>query len=176
MNTRAVLRVLEAFQESTSREKLRRNGYSCVGLHHPQNPLNVGSVVRACACFDAAFVAIAGASYRKNSTDVKHDYRRIPIIEVRDLREVIPYSCVPVAVELVEGAIPLPEFEHPPRSFYIFGGEHETLGKKVLDWCKKTVFVPTRGCLNLAACVNIVLYDRAAKLFSREIQENDKSE
>jgi tRNA(Leu) C34 or U34 (ribose-2'-O)-methylase TrmL len=70
---------------------------------------------------------------------------------------------VPVAVDLIEGATSLVEFKHPERAFYIFGAEDQTLGRRVLDWCKNVVYVPTDRCMNLAATVNVVLYDRLAK-------------
>ena len=57
----------------------------------------------------------------------------------------------------------LPEYQHPERAFYIFGAEDATLGARVLDRCRDRVFVPTVRCMNLAATVNVVLYDRMAK-------------
>ena len=70
---------------------------------------------------------------------------------------------MPVAVDIIEGAIPLPEYKHPERAFYIFGAEDATLGKRVLGWCRDVVYIPSNGCMNLAATVNVVLYDRLAK-------------
>lgn len=68
-----------------------------------------------------------------------------------------------VCVELVEGATPLPEFDHPDNAYYLFGPEDGTLDQAVIDRADAVVFIPTRGCLNLAAAVNVVLYDRLAK-------------
>ena len=68
-----------------------------------------------------------------------------------------------VAVELIDGAISLPEYEHPKRAFYVFGGEHMTLGRPVFSWCRDRIFIPSQGSLNLGACVNVVLYDRLCK-------------
>ena len=68
-----------------------------------------------------------------------------------------------VAVELVEGAIPLPRFTHPEQAIYLFGPEDGTIPQTVLDQCDQVVYVPTHGCMNLAATVNVVLYDRMAK-------------
>lgn len=90
-------------------------------------------------------------------------YRHIPLLTVSNLREAIPFDCVPVAVDLLEGATSLPDYEHPRSAFYIFGPEDGTLGRETLEWCRDRVVIPA-GCLNLAAAVNIVLYDRAAKL------------
>lgn len=54
-------------------------------------------------------------------------------------------------------------FQHPQRAFYVFGPEDGTLGKATLDWCQRRVMVPTRMCMNLAATVDVILYDRMAK-------------
>jgi tRNA(Leu) C34 or U34 (ribose-2'-O)-methylase TrmL len=70
---------------------------------------------------------------------------------------------VPVAIEFIEDSIALPKFTHPKSAFYIFGAEDQTLGRDILDRCKHVVMVPTAYCMNLAATVNVVLYDRMAK-------------
>ena len=108
-------------------------------------------------------VATSGRRYSKALTDTVKSFRRLPLIQCDDLRMVIPYDCVPVAVDLVEGAESLFEYKHPPRAFYIFGPEDGTLGRQTLDWCRETIYVPTKGCMNLAATVNVVLYDRLMK-------------
>jgi tRNA(Leu) C34 or U34 (ribose-2'-O)-methylase TrmL len=66
-------------------------------------------------------------------------------------------------VELVDGARSLPEYTHPDRALYIFGPEDGSLDKEIRDWCEDVVYIPTQGCMNLAATVNVVLYDRMAK-------------
>ena len=63
----------------------------------------------------------------------------------------------------VEGATSLVDYIHPERAFYIFGAEDATLGERVLSRCRDVIYVPTSGCMNLAATVNVVLYDRMAK-------------
>ncbi len=68
-----------------------------------------------------------------------------------------------MCVELVEGAIPLPEYQHPDQAFYIFGPEDGTISQQVIDKADAVVYVPTIGCMNLAATVNVVLYDRISK-------------
>ncbi len=139
-------------------------GYACVGLDNPKNSINVGSVLRAAGVFGADMVAISGHRYKRASTDTMKFHRHLPLLQVNNLHDVIPYDCIPVAVELVEQATPLPEYNHPERAFYVFGAEDSTLGSRVLSWCRDVVYIPTNGCLNLAACVNVVLYDRLAKM------------
>lgn len=142
-------------------------GYAAIGLHNPKNCLNVGGIIRAAHCYDAAMVAISGsrADARRvvsSSANVTKGQRHLPVLR-GDLRELIPYDCVPVAVDLVSDAIELQNYQHPQRAFYVFGPEDGTLGPEVLGWCRDRVMVPTRLCMNLAAAVNVILYDRLAK-------------
>lgn len=143
-------------------------GYACIGLDNPKDPLNVGSVMRAAGCYGAAMVAVAGPRAERSvsnvATDTQKAYRHIPTIRTADLFELIPYDCVPVAVDLLPDAKPLPEYRHPERAFYIFGAEDATLSARVTARCADAIYIPTRHCMNLAATVNVVLYDRAFKL------------
>jgi tRNA(Leu) C34 or U34 (ribose-2'-O)-methylase TrmL len=138
------------------------NGYFGIGLYHAKNHLNVGSVLRAAGCFGASFVAVCGPRYKRAATDTMNAWKSVPLHHVEDMRAAIPFDCVPVAVELVEGAQPLCSFRHPPRAFYLLGGEDQTLGAAVLSWCRDVVYIPG-GCLNMASASSIVLYDRVAK-------------
>lgn len=124
--------------------------------------------MRAAHCFGASLIMISGpriARIKSIATDTIKAYRHTPTLWVNDIMKNVPHDCFPVAVDLVEGARDLRTFVHPERAFYVFGPEDGTLGKRVLDKCALRVMVPTNGCLNLAACVNVVLYDRLAKNF-----------
>lgn len=149
---------------------MMNRGYCCIGLDNPKNSNNIGSVLRAAGIYNAAGVYIRGQRYKKSNTDTMKHYRHLPLICVDDLHSIIPYDCIPVAVDLVEGAIPLPEYKHPERAFYIFGAEDATLGSRVLSWCKDRIYVPMDGCMNLAASVNVILYDRFAKNHMKNIK------
>lgn len=138
-------------------------GYAAVGLFMPKSTANVGSVLRAAGCYDAALVAVTGQRYRRAATDTQASYRHMPLIHTDDLHSVVPFDCVPVAIEIVEGARPLNTYVHPERAFYVFGPEDGTLGKAVTGWCRDVVYIPTKHCMNLAATVNVVLYDRMVK-------------
>ncbi|MCJ8339630.1 MAG: hypothetical protein MJK10_14265, partial [Pseudomonadales bacterium] len=63
----------------------------------------------------------------------------------------------------VEGATPLPEFIHPENAIYVFGPEDSSVSQELVDRADAVVYVPTHGCMNLAASVNVLLYDRMAK-------------
>lgn len=138
-------------------------GYAAIGLFMPKTPANVGSVLRAAHCYGAAMVAKTGQRYIHAPTDPQKGYRHIPLIQCEDLHEMVPYDCVPIAVDLIEGARTLNSYTHPERAFYIFGPEDGTLGKVVTSWCRDVVYIPTAHCMNLAATVNVVLYDRMVK-------------
>ena len=68
-----------------------------------------------------------------------------------------------VVIELVENAIPLPEFSHPKDALYIFGPEDGSVNQLLIDNADYVVYIPTTGCMNLAATANVVLYDRLCK-------------
>lgn len=144
-------------------------GFAAIGLMRPKDKANVGSVLRAAFCYDVAMVAIQGdRTPVRSHVDTPVAWKHIPVLRGEDLRALIPYDAVPIAVDLVEDAVELPAFQHPQRAFYVFGPEDGTLGKATLDWCVHRVMVPTRSCMNLAATVNVVLYDRLAKANRQE--------
>jgi tRNA(Leu) C34 or U34 (ribose-2'-O)-methylase TrmL len=137
-----------------------------VGLVNPKSPTNVGSVLRAAGCFSAAGIYYTGNRFhraREFVSDTRDDHERIPLTHCEELAGAPPVACAVVAVELVEGAVPLMAFEHPARALYVFGPEDGSLPPALVRQADHVVYVPTEGCLNLAASVNIVLYDRLAK-------------
>lgn len=141
----------------------RARGFCAIGLVQPKTNHNVGAVLRAAYCFNAAFVAVSGHRYNKSPTDTANTTRHCPLFQVEDILSACPFDCEPVAVDFLPDAIPLPEFRHTPRTFYIFGPEDGTLGKSVTSHCSRKIVIPAHMALNLAAAVNVVLYDRVAK-------------
>lgn len=146
---------------------LYMRGYFGVGLCLPRDPANVGCALRACGCFGAAFAAYSGRRYTKHAADTQRADRHMPLFhagnEPCDILKQLPANCTPVAVELFPGAVPLTEYVHPERAFYIFGPEDGSLPDSLVAKCEHKVRIPSKYCLNLAAAVNIVLYDRTAK-------------
>lgn len=142
-------------------------GFFGVGLCMPRDPANVGCALRACGCFGASFCVYSGMRYKKHAADTQRADRHMPLFHAGDAPEDIllhlPYNCVPVAVELLDDAIPLSGYTHPERAFYVFGPEDGDIPPAVVAKCDHKIVIPSMFCLNLAAAVNIVLYDRAAK-------------
>ncbi len=150
---------------------MKQRGYACIGLDNPKSPHNVGSAMRACGVYGAAQCYFTGKRYAKAKqfiTDPQKHYRHIPLTYTEDLYDVIPYDCVPVAIEIDPNAKVLFNYVHPERAFYIFGAEDATLGARILNFCRDVVYIPGDGCMNLAATVNVVLYSRALQQWQHD--------
>jgi tRNA(Leu) C34 or U34 (ribose-2'-O)-methylase TrmL len=158
-----------------------------VVLCNPKTPYNVGSAIRACSIFGVPTlrwtgtrIATAEARQRAGS-GLKGNRPRLPREErmkdytnvdwrVADADRVVSdlavgRGLVPVAVELRDGAELLHDFVHPEDALYVFGPEDGSIPRGVLAVCHRFVRIPSanRTPLNLAAALNVVLYDRYAK-------------
>lgn len=138
-------------------------GYAAIGLDRPKCNANLGGALRAAGCYGASLVMVSGDRLGRFATDTMKAYRHMPCMEVDDLMANVPFGCVPVAVELSPRAKPLFNFVHPESAFYIFGPEDGSVRKDIIERVPVVVQIPTTGCMNLAATVNVVLYDRLLK-------------
>jgi tRNA(Leu) C34 or U34 (ribose-2'-O)-methylase TrmL len=151
-----------------------------IALINPKSPTNVGAVMRAAGCYGVDGVLYTGNRYAramKLTTDTKNISATIPLRNEADLLNNLSenYSdndIKVVCVDLIEGATPLPNFIHPEKALYIFGPEDGTIKQSVVNQADAVVYIPTIGCLNLAATVNVVLYDRLAKS-TKHITDNE---
>ncbi len=150
-----------------------------IGLVNPKSPDNVSSVMRAAGNYQVDSILYTGTrypralSYQGRSVDMSRKVSKdVSVTGVENLMTSVPENMRIVCVELVIGAIPLPEFEHPDNAFYIFGPEDGSIDQDIIDHADSVVYVPTVGCMNLAASVNVLLYDRLAKL-SRVLGSNE---
>jgi tRNA(Leu) C34 or U34 (ribose-2'-O)-methylase TrmL len=160
-------RVIDSLYRGYKSTMRRQRGYAAIGLVNPKCPANIGGVLRAAGCYGAALVVLGGQRpirLSRLTADTQKAYRHIPHVFVGNVLDVVPYDCVTVAVDLVVDAKPLPTYTHPERAFYIFGPEDGTLDASITDKCRDKIFVPTVHCMNLAATVNVVLYDRMSKM------------
>lgn len=137
-----------------------------IGLCNPKSPSNVGSVLRAVGCYQASQVHYTGGRFdraAKFQTDTQNTNYTVPLIRVDDLSADTNNGFELVCVEFAEGAVALPEFRHPERALYVFGPEDGSIDQPLIDRADHVVYVPTVGSMNLAASVNVLLYDRLAK-------------
>lgn len=137
-----------------------------IGLVNPKSPTNVGAVMRAAGCYQASEVRYNGERFAraaKFQTDTKNVHQTIPLVAAQDLIGNLAPNSEIVCVELAEGATPLPEFIHPENAMYVFGPEDGSIPQEIVSKASHVVYVPTIGCMNLAATVNVLLYDRLAK-------------
>ena len=138
-------------------------GFAAIALDRCKDTANLGGVLRAAQCYGAASVAVSGGRMGKYATDTTKAYRHIPCTEVTDVWSAIPFGATPVVVELCDRARSLVDFTHPESAFYIFGPEDGSVSKEIVAKAPLVVQVPTAFCMNLAATVNVLLYDRLAK-------------
>lgn len=138
-------------------------GYAAIGLDRPKDTANLGGVLRAAQCYGAALVMLTGGRMGKYATDTMKAWRHLPCVEVDDLLERVPFGAIPVVVEIVERAKSLFDFVHPHSAFYIFGPEDSSVRKDIVERSPHVIQIPMNGCMNLAATVNVVLYDRLLK-------------
>jgi tRNA(Leu) C34 or U34 (ribose-2'-O)-methylase TrmL len=127
----------------------------------------MGSILRAAGCYQAQSIRYTGERYTRAKafqTDTKNVHLDIKISQVEEIiSATADTNLSKVAVELVEGATPLPNFVHPENALYIFGPEDGSIEQEIINQCDHVVYIPTVGCMNLAATVNVLLYDRLAK-------------
>ncbi len=141
-----------------------------IGLVNPKSPDNVGSVMRAAGNYQVTDIYYTGdrypraLSFQTRSLDLSRKVSKDVVVTGADsLVDVISAGMKVVCVELAVDAVPLPSFKHPEQAFYIFGPEDGSISQDVIDIADEVVYIPTIGCMNLAATVNVVLYDRLAK-------------
>ena len=146
-----------------------------IGLINPKSPANVGAVMRAAGCFHADSVLYTGLRYDRAMsfrTDTKNRRQSIPLDCVDSLLENKTSGAKIICIELVENATPLHLFKHPDNACYIFGPEDGSIDQGTIDKADEVVYIPSNGCLNLAASVNVVLYDRLIK--SKDLVANNE--
>lgn len=142
-----------------------------VALINPKFPHNVGSTLRACSCFGAYQLWFTGdrvsieprEGYRLPREERMRGYKDVAIHNDNRFFDRYNGDVTPIAVELNASSEMLTYFEHPENALYVFGPEDGSLSGVVLRHCHRFLAIPAAHCLNLAAAVNVVLYDRKMK-------------
>ena len=152
-------------------------------LHEPKYPHNVGQVVRLASAYGIGQVWYSGERIRRAlggrlpREERMKRYEDVLLVNHPDplarLCGALP-KARPVAVELRPGSESLVDFIHPDAlaeddrqhgpPIYVFGPEDGSLPGPMMKRCHRFVVIPSFECLNLAASVATILYDRMAKM------------
>jgi tRNA(Leu) C34 or U34 (ribose-2'-O)-methylase TrmL len=152
-------------------------------LINPKSAVNVGGVIRAASTLGADKVFWTGTrvsdgqqTARYTGTGMSKRKWRLPReermkaydiewgIDEGALDRLVNEGFKPVCVELLDGAQNMHNYVHPlGDTVYVFGPEDGDVPKGVRHFCHEFVQIPSKHCLNLAASVNITLYDRGMK-------------
>lgn len=143
-------------------------GYFGVGIWHAKHEINIGTLWRSAALYDAAFVFTVGARYTRQASDTCKTPAHTPLHHYTDIGDLIahlPHSCPLVGVELDPRAKELTGYRHPERAVYLLGAEDHGLPPAMVERCHDLVVVPTvRGFShNVAVAGALVLHDRHVK-------------
>ncbi len=142
-------------------------GYFAIGAERLSKPLNLGNLMRSAHGFGASFFFTVNAPVR--AADLKSDTSKavahLPFYQWASAEEMrFPAGCRLVGVELLDEAVDLPSFRHPPQAAYILGPERGVLSEAILNRCDHVVKIPTAFCINVAMAGAIVMYDRVLSL------------
>lgn len=154
-------------------------------MHNPKYPHNVGAAVRACSCFNSNLIIFTGnrvslepdkekGKYRLPREERMKGYKHVQLINDNYPFNRFSSNVTPVAVEVRHNAELLPNFIHPENPVYVFGPEDGSIPQIYLKHCQRFLYIPSPFCLNLAAAIYVVLYDRMAKLMKGEATINDR--
>lgn len=134
-------------------------GYSIVAVERVQKYGNFDGVMRACHAHNANLI-VHGDVYKRGPQDTSSASRHIPTIQCEDILSACPKEATKVVVEITDSARVIETFKHPERGFYIFGPESGSVSSEILAECDDVIYIPTAFSMNLAACVNVVLFHR----------------
>ena len=141
-----------------------------IALTNPKFAHNVGAAQRAASCFGIQQLWFTGnrvslepeKGQRLPREERMKGYKDVELIQFDYFFDQFT-DVTPVAVELRPNSEDLRYFEHPDNALYIFGPEDGSIPQVSLRHCHRFVTIPTRLCVNLAAAVYIILYDRLLK-------------
>ena len=142
-------------------------GYFAIGAERISKALNLGNLMRSAHGFGASFTFTIGATYvaLEARADTSKGAQHLPHYDWPSVQEMtLPSGCRLVGIELLDTAIDLPSFHHPPRAAYVLGPERGSLSPALLERCDYVVRIPTNFCINLAMAGAIVMYDRVRSL------------
>jgi tRNA G18 (ribose-2'-O)-methylase SpoU len=138
-------------------------GYFGIGVERLSKPMNAGNLFRSAHAFGAGFLFTVAAEYsqRAGHSDTSRAPQQMPFYAYDSVAAMqLPADCKLIGVELLDEAVELPSFAHPPRAAYVFGPERSSLSPEMVARCDFLVKIPTSFCINVGVAGAIVMYDR----------------
>lgn len=153
------------------KNKKKEGTAPALALINPKYPHNVGAIVRAASCFGIQQVWFTGGrvsldpqkGQRLPREERMKGYKEVELRQHDYFLDEFERDVTPIAIELRPTAELLPQFTHPDNALYIFGPEDGSISSVIRHHCHRFVVIPTRHCVNLAAAVYLILYDRLVK-------------
>jgi tRNA G18 (ribose-2'-O)-methylase SpoU len=142
-------------------------GYFGIGVERLSKPMNAGNLFRSAHAFGAGFVFTIAAAYsvKEARSDTSRTPENLPWYAYDRVADfTLPQDCRLVGVELLDEAVDLPVFPHPPRAAYVLGPEPSSLSPELTARCDLVVKIPTKFCINVGMAGAIVMYDRLLAL------------
>jgi tRNA(Leu) C34 or U34 (ribose-2'-O)-methylase TrmL len=149
---------------------MKPHSLPAVVLHRVKYPHNLAAAIRACSCFGVETLIWTGSRFafaegeRLPREERMKGYSDVKVVDSERPFDMLPANVNPVCIELLPNAQPMGDFVHPENACYVFGPEDGHVSQVFRRHCHSFVYIPSKHCLNLSAALNVVLYDRAAKM------------
>ncbi len=140
-----------------------RRGYFGIAVYQPKTQANIGTLWRSAQLMDAAFLAVIGKRYKKQSSDTLKTPRHLPLFEYLTFEEFynnLPKACQLWGVEIHKKAHLLGSKKHPQQVCYLLGSEDNGLPEKIINKCVSVIELKTTRPLNVAVAGSIIMYFR----------------
>ena len=166
-DSRNILDRYKGWTNDLIRKELDNNSLPfAVCMEHLQGDFNIGSVLRSANGLGAEKMFYLGkrqwdrrgAVGTQNYTNIKH-INRDGLTELSKTYNL-------VALENVNGAVPITSFKWPKRPLILIGEEGAGLSQSLLDFSDYIVEIPMRGSVrsfNAAVAASIAMYDFVQK-------------
>lgn len=131
-----------------------------------QNDFNIGTVVRNANAFLSKEVIVYGRKHwdRRGAVGTQNYESFSHVRTADDLDSISGYTWV--AIDNIDGAVPMDSYEWPDNSLLCFGQEQIGLPGEVISRCKDIVYIQQFGSvrsLNVGCASAIAMYDWTSK-------------
>jgi tRNA(Leu) C34 or U34 (ribose-2'-O)-methylase TrmL len=142
-------------------------GFYGIGIYHPKNEVNMGTLWRSAFLYNADFIFTIGKRYQHQASDTTKAFYHVPLWEFQsfeDFKKSMPRESRLICVELSKKARQLDTFIHPERACYLLGAEDNGIPEDIL-YGHTIIQIPTENAqsMNVSTAGTIILYDRFIK-------------